>query len=219
MSILKGLQNAIGYAFKDESLLDTAITHSTYANEHRTESYQRLEYLGDSILDFIVSEYLYARFPKDDEGDLTEKRKDSVSHDPLEKAARKLGFEKYLKISPHVNKDSALEDMYEAVVAAIYLDGGMECAKKFVLNSLKDFLEEKTAAKDNKSALNEARPHSKIIYKEISRSGPPHDPVFEIELEIDGKFVAREKAGNKKEAEQKCAAIALEKLKTDKNSR
>ena len=130
MSALKGLQQAIGYVFKDESLLTVAVTHPTYANEHRTESYQRLEYLGDAILDFIVAEDLFHRFPSADEGVLTKKRIAAVSATPLMKKARELGFEKYLKIAPHVNTDSVLGDVFEAIIAAIYLDGGMEEAKK-----------------------------------------------------------------------------------------
>ncbi len=216
MKELKGLEKAVGYVFKDKNLLLTAVTHPTYANEHRTESYQRLEYLGDAILDFVVAEDLFARFPGADEGYLTKSREHAVSHEPLEAAAKKLGFEKYLKILPNVSKDKALEDMFEAVVAAVYLDGGMEPAKRFILVALEEFLDVKAGARDYKSRLNEALPQAKVIYREIARSGPPHDPVFEIELEIDGNPVATASAGSKKKAEQKCASIALKALKNDK---
>ena len=212
MSALKGLQQAIGYVFKDESLLTVAVTHPTYANEHRTESYQRLEYLGDAILDFIVAEDLFHRFPSADEGVLTKKRIAAVSATPLMKKARVLGFEKYLKIAPHVNTDSVLGDVFEAIIAAIYLDGGMEEAKKFVLRSLEEYLDAKAGARDYKSRLNEALPKARIQYREIGRFGPPHDPVFEIELEIDGKPVACASGGSKKKAEQECAKQALKKL-------
>ena len=216
MNELKSLEKAIGYDFKDESLLLTAVTHPTYANEHRTESYQRLEYLGDAILDFVVAEDLFARFPGADEGVLTTKRIAAVSATPLMKKARELGFEKYIKVAQHVNLDSVLGDVFEAVVAAMYLDGGMEPAKRFILTSLEEFLDVKAGARDYKSRLNEALPQAKVIYREISRSGPPHDPVFEIELEIDGEPVAKAQAGSKKKAEQKCAAIALKALKNNK---
>ncbi len=219
MSALKGLQQAIGYFFKDESFLVTAVTHPTYANEHRTESYQRLEYLGDAILDFVVAEDLFFRFSNADEGVLTKKRIAAVSATPLEKKARELGFEKYLKIAPHVNIDNVLGDVFEAVIAAIYLDGGIEPAKKFILRFLEEFLDVKASVRDYKSRLNEALPQAKISYREISRSGPPHDPVFEIELEIDGQSVATASAGSKKKAEQKCAAIALKAIEKDKNRR
>ena len=209
MSALKGLQQAIGYVFKDESLLTVAVTHPTYANEHRTESYQRLEYLGDAILDFIVAEDLFHRFPSADEGVLTKKRIAAVSATPLMKKARELGFEKYLKIAPHVNTDSVLGDVFEAIIAAIYLDGGMEEAKKFVLRSLEEYLDAKAGARDYKSRLNEALPKARIQYREIGRSGPPHDPVFEIELEIDGRPVACASGGSKKKAGQECAKLAL----------
>lgn len=216
MNELKGLEKAVGYVFKDKNLLLTAVTHPTYANEHRTESYQRLEYLGDAILDFVVAEDLYARFPGADEGVLTTKRIAAVSAAPLMKKARELGFEKYIKVAQHVNLDGVLGDVFEAVVAAVYLDGGMEPAKRFILVALEEFLDVKAGARDYKSRLNEALPQAKVIYREIARSGPPHDPVFEIELEIDGKPVASASAGSKKKAEQKCASIALKSLKNDK---
>lgn len=216
MNELKGLEKAIGYEFKDKNLLVTAVTHPTYANEHRTESYQRLEYLGDAILDFVVAEDLFARFPGADEGVLTTKRIAAVSATPLMKKARELGFEKYIKVAQHVNLDSVLGDVFEAVVAATYLDGGMEPAKRFILSALEEFLDVKAGARDYKSRLNEALPQAKVIYRELSRSGPAHDPVFEIELEIDGKPVATASAGSKKKAEQKCASIALKALKNDK---
>lgn len=215
MTDLKGLSKAIGYAFRDESLLVTAITHPTYANEHRTESYQRLEYLGDAILDYIVAEDLFRRFPGADEGVLTKKRIAAVSAVPLAKKARDLGFEKYIRIAPHVNLDGVLGDVFEAILAAVYLDGGIEPAKKFALTALEEFLDVKAGARDYKSRLNEALPQAKVIYREISRTGPPHDPVFEIELEIDGESVAKASAGSKKKAEQKCASIALRALKKD----
>ncbi len=213
MQRLGDLQKTLGHVFADESLLVTALTHPTYANEHRTESYQRLEYLGDAILDFLVAEDLFARFPGADEGVLTKKRIAAVSATPLEKKARELGLGKYIRVAPHVNTDSALGDVFEALIAALYLDGGMECAKRFVLSSLEEFLDAKAGARDYKSRLNEALPQAKIAYREISRSGPAHDPIFVIELEIDGKSVATAEAESKKKAEQKCACIALKALK------
>lgn len=213
MGRLDALQNTVGHRFSDESLLVTALTHPTYANEHRTESYQRLEYLGDAILDFVVAEDLFARFPGADEGVLTKKRIAAVSATPLMKKARDLGFEKYIRVAPHVNMDGVLGDVFEAIVAALYLDGGMDCAKKFVLSALEEFLDAKAGARDYKSRLNEALPQAKIIYREISRSGPAHDPVFVIELDIDGRTVATAEAGSKKKAEQKCASLALKELK------
>lgn len=216
MQKLEELQKTVGHAFADESLLVTALTHPTYANEHRTESYQRLEYLGDAILDFLVAEDLFARFPGADEGVLTKKRIAAVSATPLMKKARELGLEKYIRVAPHVNMDGVLGDVFEAIVAALYLDAGMECAKRFVLSSLEEFLDAKSGARDYKSRLNEALPQAKIAYREISRSGPAHDPLFVIELEIDGRSVATAEAGSKKKAEQKCACIALKELKRGK---
>ena len=206
------LQKAIGYVFSDERLLVSAVTHPTYANDHGTESYQRLEYLGDAILDFVVAEELFRRFPNADEGILTKKRIAAVSAAPLAKKAAELGFEKYFRIAPHINTQSVLGDVFEAVIAAIYLDGGMEQAKKFVLESLAEFLDAKSGARDYKSRLNEAFPHTEVRYVEVGRSGPPHDPVFEIRLLIDGQQIANAQAGSKKKAEQECAKIALKKL-------
>ena len=169
MQRLEDLQKTLGHVFADERLLVTALTHPTYANEHRTESYQRLEYLGDAILDFLVAEDLFARFPGADEGVLTKKRIAAVSAAPLMKKARDLGLEKYIRVAPHVNMDSVLGDVFEAVIAALYLDGGMECAKRFALSSLEEFLDAKAGARDYKSRLNEALPQAKIAYREISR--------------------------------------------------
>lgn len=217
MKNVEGLEKAIGYVFSDKQLLITALTHPTYANEHRVESYQRLEYLGDAILDFIVAEDLFERYPGADEGVLTTKRIAAVSATPLMKKARELGFEDYIRIARHVNTDGVLGDVFEAVIAAIYLDSGMEEAKRFVLTSLAGFLGAKAGARDYKSRLNEALPHAKVQYREIERSGPDHDPVFVIELDVDGREVARAQAGSKKKAEQECARQALKILaKNDK---
>lgn len=213
MESLKGLQKIIGYGFNDEKLLLTAVTHPSYANQHGAQSYQRLEYLGDAILGFIVAEELYERFPDADEGVLTDKRQDAVSKRPLGERAEETGMVKYLKIAPRVDiTDKIRCDLFEAVVAAVYLDGGMEQAKKFALRELNDYLDTVTGEQNYKSRLNEALPHAKITYRETGRSGPDHAPVFSIELDIDGEVYARAEGKNKKKAGQECARIALKKL-------
>ena len=235
MNGLKGLQKIIGYEFKDEKLLLTAVTHPSYANQHGAQSYQRLEYLGDAILGFIVAEELYERFPDADEGVLTDKRQDAVSKRPLGERAEETGMVKYLKIAPRVDiTDKIRCDLFEAVVAAVYLDGGIEQAKKFALRELSDYLDTVTGEQNYKSRLNEALPyyspqtpqgeqnyksrlnealpHARITYRETGRSGPDHAPVFSIELDIDGEVYARAEGKNKKKAGQECARIALKKL-------
>ena len=217
MKNVEGLEKAIGYVFSDKQLLITALTHPTYANENSVKRYKRIEYLGYAILNFIIVEDLFERYPGADEGVLTTKRIAAVSATPLMKKARELGFEDYIRIARHVNTDGVLGDVFEAVIAAIYLDSGMEEAKRFVLTSLAEFLGAKAGARDYKSRLNEALPHAKVQYREIERSGPDHDPVFVIELDVDGREVARAQAGSKKKAEQECARQALKILaKNDK---
>lgn len=212
MKYLDRLESILQYKFKDRQLLTTALTHSTYAFDHKTESYQRLEYLGDAILDFIVAEKLFEMYPDADEGVLTKKRINAVSEQPLREVALKLGLGSFLRIKQNVATESVIADVVEAIIAGIYLDGGMEEAKKFVLTNISPYLQDNKKQLDYKSQLNELMPKDKIEYKQISFEGPMHNPTFEIMLIINGKEIISGKAGSKKQAEQNCAKYAVQHL-------
>lgn len=212
MDNVKKLEEITGYTFRDPRLARTALTHPSYANDHNCESYQRLEYLGDAILDFVIAEKLFTLFPNADEGVLTKKRIAAVSETPLKTKAEELGFRQLIFVKQHAMTDSVLADVFEAVIAAIYLDGGMQEARSFILAHLTDLLQAKPGARDYKSRLNEALPHSRVVYRLLSVNGPAHDPLFEISLEIDGEEICQASAKSKKLAEQKCAGIALKKI-------
>lgn len=219
----KQFQQRIGYAFKNSRLLDKALTHSSYANEHRYVggSNERLEFLGDSVLSLITSEYIYSRMPDMREGMMTRVRASLVCEKALaEYAARiSLGEELYLNSGEEATggrtRPSVTSDAFEALIAAIYLDGGFEAAKSFVLPFIADGLDKQASRReDSKSKLQELvqrKKGSRIEYVLSGESGPDHDKRFEIELYINGGLFGKGTAGSKKEAEQAAAAEALTK--------
>lgn len=199
------IEKKIGYTFKDQKLLTTALTHGSYAHLHGGDSYERMEYLGDALLDFIVAEALYLRFPKADEGELTKRRIALVSEQPLAAASRRLGLESEVRVlAHHMGKDSVLSDVFESLTAAIYLDGGAEPARKFVLGALSD-VPASREEKDEKSALYEEYGQERVRFVEEGRKGPAHRPSFTMALYIDGRRVAQAEGSSKKEAEKECA--------------
>ena len=158
MEQITEIENLIGYSFRDKGLLETAFTHSSYCNEHKAESNEKLEFLGDSVLNFAIAELLYL-MSLEDEGAMTVSRASIVSREPLSAAVEKLGLLKYLRVGEgvkHVRNWSTKfkSNLFEAVLGAIYLDGGMESAKHFVYNHLGREIA-KTAATDSKSRLQE----------------------------------------------------------------
>jgi len=220
---MKKIEEKIGYFFRNQSLLRTALTHSSYANEHRCKSYERMEFLGDSVLSIIISDYLYAQMENVNEGDLSRIRASLVCEETLAKLSQELTLGEYIYLgngeekSGSRNRASILSDVFEATLAAIYLDSGMEEAKNFVLGIMKKELAkalENRTAKDYKSRLQEAvqqRDHgrSKIEYCTVSESGPEHKKSFLVELIINGKKVTTGNGHSKKEAEQQAAKKAL----------
>ena len=218
-----GLQNRIGYRFKDEKLLRRALTHSSYANEHRGEGEcnERLEFLGDSVLSVITAEYLFEQMPDRREGLLTRTRASLVCEKALAEFAAQIKLGEYLLLNSGEEatggrtRPSVTSDAFEALIAAIYLDGGMEFAKAFVLPFIKEgFKAHKSAGEDAKSALQEhvqRQKGSRIEYVVAGESGPDHAKKFEIELFVNGELVGRGIASSKKEAEQAAAAEALKK--------
>ena len=214
------LQKRIGYRFKDESLLIRALVHSSYSNEHKEyECNERLEFLGDSVLSMITAEYLYSALPECREGLLTRVRAALVNEKALaEYAAQiKLGEELFLNSGEEAtggrNRPSVTSDAFEALLAAIYLDGGVEAAKEFVLPFITEGLRKREIRReDAKSALQELvqrKKGSRIEYVLAGERGPDHAKRFEIELYVNGKLAGRGEAPSKKEAEQNAAAEAL----------
>ena len=223
---LSKFEERIGYKFKDKKLLNNALTHTSYAYESDTESNERLEYLGDSILEFISSEWLFRNYENLTEGQMTKVRASAVCEDSLFEVAVKLQFGKYLnlgrsELASNNIKKAILADSVEAVIAAIYLDSNLEEAKKFIINNLKDVIENAShhvGDKDYKSSLQEklqVNGDVSIVYSIVKTTGPDHDKSFVVKLEVNRKVLAYGKGKSKKSAEMEAARIALEKLNNE----
>ncbi len=211
------LENRIAYTFSDKALLEQAFMH---ASADTGKNYERLEFLGDAVLELSVSEIVFSQKPEFTEGQLTKSRAALVSEVSLAEAARSLGFSEYLilgkgeRSSGGTEKPSILADVVEAVLGAVYLDGGIEEAKKLVKRILDERINDVLSGggmRDYKTRLQE-RYHKKgvtdihyIVYKE---DGPPHDRTFYVKLLISGEEIARGKGHSKKIAEQKAARQA-----------
>ena len=222
------LESRIGYHFRDERLLETALTHSSYANERHaadTVSYERLEFLGDSILGLTTAEFLYAHRPALPEGRMTRLRAELVCESSLHKTALSLGLGEFMRLGRGEEltggreRASILADMVEAIIAAIYLDGGMDEAKSFIMTHVLSGAEigEDHPSADYKTALQEyvqRRGEVRICYELIGESGPDHNKTFTFSVSVDGEAVGEGSGRTKKEAEQMAARRALEKLRT-----
>jgi len=216
-------EKEIGYIFKNKNLLKNALTHTSYAYEYKIKSNERLEYLGDSILEFVSSEYLFKNYNNLSEGEMTKVRAYAVCENSLYEIAKKHNFSDFLFLgkSEQVvknNKKAILADSVEALIAAMYLDSNLETAKKFIIENIKDAIEfasKNVGQKDYKTVLQEKlQIHGDVLIKYviISESGPDHDKSFEAEVSCDGKILARGKGKSKKAAEMEAAKNALEKL-------
>ncbi len=222
---LELLEKRIKYIFDDISLLRTALTHSSYCNENRKKgalvSNERSEFLGDSVLSIITAEFLYNRFPDADEGFLTRTRAALVCEDSLAVFSNKLGLGDYMLFGKGEavsnggrHRKSTIADAFEAVIAAIYLDGGMPAAKKFVLPFIKEMLETviKTGTEDYKSRLQrivQQTPEEVLTYTLVGEDGPPHDRTFSYEVYLNSNLLGKGKGRSKREAEQVAAREAL----------
>ena len=221
---LEELEKNICYTFKNKELLKQALRHTSYANERNLESNEKLEFLGDSILEFLSSKYIYNKYTKLREGEMTKVRATVVCEKSLYKVAKLHNFSDFLYLGKSEQKTDGskrpaiLADSVEAVIAAIYLDGGLEEAEKFIIENLKDAILDATkhvGDKDYKTVLQEKlQEHGdvKIEYKTIGESGPDHDKTFEADVEVNGKFLAKGKGKSKKEAQMQAAKKALENL-------
>ena len=217
---IKVIESKIGYAFKNKALLTRAFTHSS-ASKVATENYDSLEFLGDSILAFVVAKRLMIENPDAHEGVLTKRRAEMVSKEPLEKAIDKLDIAKYLivgkgeKLKNIIEHTKVKSDMFESIVAAIYLDSGnVDCAEQFILMALKSHFDgsvKHSEECDYKSELNEfaTRHKLEVKYDVVEKSGAPHDPTCVVDVFIDGVCAGRGKGKSKKSAEQSAAQIAL----------
>ena len=224
MQDLNALQNRMGYSFKDESLLRHALSHSSYANEHRNEvpgSNERLEFLGDSVLGLITAEYLYSHYRNLPEGHLTKMRAALVCESSLFEFSKELELGSFLLLghgeerSGSRNRPSIVSDAFEAVLAAVYLDGGFETAKRYVLPFIQkaaDKLSEGHQDRDYKTALQEIaqqNPGELIHYELVGSSGPDHAKIFEVHCYLNSNLLGKGKGRSKKEAEQMAAKEAL----------
>ena len=223
--MLKDLETAIGYRFQNITLLQNALAHSSYANERwhdSLKSNERLEFLGDSVLGMVVADYLYRTFPDRLEGDLTRMRADMVCEQTLASVANTIGLGAHLLLGKGEeqgggrSRSSILADALESVIAACYLDGGMEAAvpfiQKFILVKVPVT---KLHNMDYKTALQEQVQQKKnqvLSYRLVGESGPDHDKQFRVELTLNGQLVGIGTGSSKKRAEQDAAREAMEKL-------
>ncbi|MBQ8895442.1 MAG: ribonuclease III [Clostridia bacterium] len=219
------LEKEIKYRFTDTRLLTVALTHSSYCNEHRKSgilvSNERSEFLGDSILSVITAEFLFHRFPEADEGFLTRTRAALVCEDTLARFANSISLGDYMLFGKGEavstggrHRKSTLADAFEALIAAIYLDGGMEKAKAFVLPFIASSVDSviKAGTEDYKSRLQrivQQTPEEVLSYSLVGEDGPPHDRVFSYEVYLNSNLLGKGKGRSKREAEQAAAKEAL----------
>ena len=227
--MIKDLEKAIGYQFRDIQLLQNALTHSSYANERWHNSLlsnERLEFLGDSVLGMLVAEYLYKTFPDRSEGELTRMRADMVCEKTLAATANRIGLGDHLLLGHGEerfggrNRDSILADAMESVIAACFLDGGLEAALGFVRRFI---LVEVPVVRmhnvDYKTALQELvqqKRNQVLAYALVGQSGPDHDKEFAVEVSLNGTVVGRGTGSSKKRAEQDAARDAMQLLFPEK---
>ncbi len=224
MDKLEILEKNIGYTFKNKALLKNALTHTSYAYENHIQSNEKLEFLGDSILEFLSSKYIYNNYPKLKEGEMTKVRATVVCEDSLYKIADKHNFSDFLYVGKSERmhqgnrKIAIMADSVEAVIAAIYFDSGLEEVEKFIISNLKEEIEIATknvGIKDHKTVLQEklqVNGNVNIKYEIINETGPDHDKTFTAEVKLDGKVLAVGKGKTKKQAEMDAAGKALETL-------
>jgi ribonuclease-3 len=225
MPPLSDIQQRINHTFNTPELLERSLIHKSYANENRVPAHnETMEFLGDAVLSLIISEYLMKTSPYSTEGDLSRLRAAVVSEPALAIIAREIGLGNYLllgkgeELTGGRNKDSLLADCLEALIASLYLDGGKDIAEAFVLRFFEDMLKRTCATggtRDYKTELQElCQEFLKQLpeYRVVSETGPDHQKQFEIELSVKSEVLGSGKGRNKKEAEQKAAKEALEKL-------
>ncbi|MCB0120034.1 MAG: ribonuclease III [Anaerolineales bacterium] len=224
METASSLNERLGLSFSNFSLLTRALTHRSYANEHQdgSEDNERLEYLGDAVLDFIVAEWAYRHFPERPEGDLTKVRSHLVRNEHLAEFARQINLGGALRLgrgertSGGYLRDSVLGSAFEALLGAIYLDSDFDKVRNFMLPFLEPvqdtILDEVNDPKSQFQEEVQAYKMGPILYRVISTSGPDHARMYEVEVEINGKVMGRGSGSSKANAEREAARDALKKL-------
>ena len=221
---MESLEKRLDYKFNNINLLKNALVHSSYANEMRgdTHSNERLEFLGDSVLSVIVAEHLFNKYPNMPEGELTKLRASLVCEKSLCSFSRELGIGEHLLLGKGEDKnggrdrDSILADAFEAILAAIYIDGGMEAAKKHIFNTvlrdLDSHADDGDTFKDYKTVLQEIiqrNPEESVSYILIDETGPDHDKCFTVQVHLNSNVIGQGSGKSKKQAEQMAAHQAL----------
>jgi ribonuclease-3 len=232
-NMLDELEKTIGYRFRDKGKLKLALTHSSYANERKSEglsSNERLEFLGDSVLSIITSDYIYRNHPELPEGEMTKTRAAIVCESSLMKCAEKIRLGDYLYLGRGEEntggrkRTSILSDAFEALIGAIYLDGGIAMAGKFILWAMEDIYRDmkgKDVFRDYKTQFQEIiqkQSDQQISYRIIDERGPDHDKVFISELFVGNKPYGKGEGRTKKEAEQNAARAAMDKMTVEKQA-
>lgn len=221
---MKNFEKTIGYTFHNQKLLEQALTHSSFTNEtgrHHHKNNERLEFLGDSVVSLIIANHLFVNFPDMPEGELTKLRASLVCDRSLAEFAGRIDLGNQLVMgkgeehSGGRQRRSNLEDAFEALVGAIYLDGGLEAARSFVLGFIPKTLDLNSISRvtDYKTALQEIiqkNPEEKLSYVLVSESGPDHDKMFEAEVHLNSNVIGTGSGKSKKQAEQNAAKQALE---------
>ena len=220
---METLEAKLGYSFRNRALLENALTHSSYANENHSlgGSNERLEFLGDSVLGMVTADFLYKEHPDLPEGDLTRTRAALVCEESLVEVADLLDLGRYLRLGRGEEsgggrtRPSIRADAVEAVLAAVYLDGGLGEARKIIQRFILDKESEKSASRDYKTALQELvqRESGQVLsYRLVGESGPDHAKTFSVEVTLNGKSIGRGTGRSKKEAEQMSAKAAIARL-------
>lgn len=222
---MQELESKIEYKFTDRSLITTALTHSSYANEHHCASNERLEFIGDSVLGMVVATHLYRLYPDMPEGRMTRLRAELVCEQSLWALSCRMGFGEYLRLgkgeeaSGGRERHSILADCVEAVIAAMYLDGGYEAAERFIEKNILSVLDgndrDVLRGTDYKTELQELiqrKPNQSLTYTLAGESGPDHRKTFEFTVELNGEILGEGSGRTKKEAEQNAARCALKAL-------
>ena len=222
---LEELEQKIGYSFQNKSLLRQALTHSSFANEQKInkyDDYERLEFLGDAVLELVSSEFLFREHAKMTEGQLTRMRASMVCEQALAYCAKEFGLENYIllgkgeEMTGGRTKDSIISDVMEAIIGALYVDNGMEVAKAYIHRFILSDLEHKQLFYDAKTILQERvqqKNQGTLHYELIREEGPDHDKMFVIEAKIDDKTIGAGQGRTKKAAEQQAAYEALKTMK------
>jgi len=218
---LDNLENEIGYQFKDKSLLKQALTHSSFSNEQKIrkrKNYERIEFLGDAVLELVSSDYFYRTYPEETEGNLTKMRAAAVCEQALAITARQLKLGSYMifgkgeEANGGRERESIIADAVEAVIGAIYLDESLEEAKKFIYRFVLNDLDHKRLFYDAKSILQEHVQETKageLVYELIREEGPEHDKLFVVEARLNDVTIGSGEGKSKKAAQQHAAYDAL----------